>query len=259
MSFECKNIIDEYIKWIKDNTSIRSVEDGKSCGIVTPFMDRHNDHLEIYAVKTDKGLILTDDGYTISDLEMAGMSLNSPKRDKIFQSILNGFGVKVGENKDLYVEANAINVGQKKHYLLQAILAVNDMYTLSQENVFSLFKEDVEIFLKSNNLVFSKDIKLSGKTGFDHNIDFLIPSFGNKPERLIKTINHPKKEPVMATIFAFDDVAAVREQNTTNYVVYNDTLETTILQESISALNNYGIRPMPWSQKEKCLEEFALV
>jgi len=258
MSFECKNIIDQYIKWIKDNTSIRSIEEGKSCGIVTPFMDRHNDHLEIYAIKNDKGFILTDDGYTISDLAMSEMTFNSTKREKILQSILNGFGIKIGENQSLYVEANPNNVGQKKHYLLQAILAVNDMYTLSQENVFSLFKEDVEMFFKSNNLVFSKDIKLGGKTGFDHNIDFLIPSSGQKPERLIKTINNPKKEPVMATIFAFDDIAAVREQSTNNYVIYNDTLETAISQESISALNNYGIKPMPWSQKEKCLEEFAL-
>ncbi len=257
MSFECKNIIDQYIKWIKDNTSIRSIEEGKSCGIVTPFMDRHNDHLEIYAVKANKGLILTDDGYTISDLEMTGMTSNSPKREKIFQSILNGFGVKVGANKDLYIEANSNNVGQKKHYLLQAILAVNDMYTLSQENVFSLFKEDVEIFLKSNDLVFSKDIKLSGKTGFDHNIDFLIPRSHKKPERLIKTINNPRKESIMTAIFAFDDISAVRGQKTKDYVVYNDTLETSISQESISALHNYSIKPMPWSKKEECLEEFA--
>ena len=55
------------------------------------------------------------------------------------------------------------------------------MFNLSQETVTSLFKEDVELYLLSNDIYFSKDIKLTGKSGFDHNIDFLIPRSKNKP------------------------------------------------------------------------------
>jgi hypothetical protein len=254
---DCQQIIENYIKWIKDNTVIKSIQDGVICEISTPFLDRHNDHLQIYVQKQNDMYVLTDDGYTIADLNMSGMEFNTPKREQIFKTVLNGFGVKLGNNNELYIEANLNNIGQKKHYLLQAILAVNDMYTLSQETVYSLFKEDVERYFKSNDIYFSRDIKITGKTGFDHNIDFLISASKNKPERLIKTVNIPKKDPIMATIFAFSDIVAIREQPTNNYVIYND-VDKQVSPDVVSALSSYGIMNIPWSQKERCKEEFVM-
>ncbi|OGI34187.1 MAG: hypothetical protein A2259_02070 [Candidatus Moranbacteria bacterium RIFOXYA2_FULL_43_15] len=252
-----QEIIDDYIKWIKDNTSIKAIQDGKSCEVTTPFLDRRNDHLQIYVIKSGDNFILTDDGYTIHDLMMSGLEFNTPKREKIFRTVLNGFGVKLGGKNDLYIEANLNNIGQKKHYLLQSILAVNDMYTLSQENVYSLFKEDVETYFKANDIYFNRDVKITGKTGFDHNVDFIIPSSKTMPERLIKTVNTPKKDPIMAAIFAFNDINEIREQKSKKFVVYND-LEQKASLDIISALRNYNVIEIPWTQKEKCLAEFAL-
>jgi hypothetical protein len=253
---DCNKIIDEYIRWIRDNTVVKTIEEGQSCLVSSPFLDRHNDHLNIYIVKNGNNFQLTDDGYTINDLKMSGLEINTPKREKIFKTVLNGFGVKTDQNNALYVEATLNNIGQKKHHLLQAILAVNDMYTLSQEMVSSLFKEDVELYFKSNEIYFSKDIKITGKTGFDHNIDFLITASKAKPERLIKTVNNPKRDSILSSIFAFTDIVEVREEKTSNYVVYND-IEKTVSQDVIGALTNYGVKHIPWSEKEKCSEEFS--
>ena len=203
---ECQQVITEYLKWIKNNTIVKTVEEGTVCLISTPFLDRHNDHLDIYLIKNNGALKLSDNGYTIADLKMSGFEMNTPKRESILRTALNGFGVKINGNDELYVETNTNNVGQKKHYLLQAILAVNDMFNLSQEKVHSLFKEDVELYFRSNDIFFSKDIKLSGKSGFDHNVDFLIPATKNKPERLIKAINSAKKDTVLSSIMAFNDI-----------------------------------------------------
>jgi hypothetical protein len=255
---DCDKIVTEYIRWIKDNTTVKAVQDGKACGVITPFLDRHNDHIEIYVSKMGDGYVLTDDGYTVADLKMSGLTLNSPKREKIFETILKGFGVKFGLRNELFVEANATNLGQKKHYLLQAILAVNDMYSLSQENVFSLFKEDVELFFKSNDIFYNRDVKLTGKSGFDHNIDFMIPASKKRPERLIRTVNNPKKDPIMAAIFSFADIQQVRSEATANFVIYNDLLDQPVSKDALSALANYSITSIPWSQKEKCKEEFSL-
>lgn len=259
MTIDPSRIIEEYLKWIKDNTLIRSVSNGVAASISTPFLDRHNDHLEIYINKIDNHFHLTDDGYTVHDLEMSGLTLNSPKREQIFKSILVGFGIKLGERDELYTEATLANIGQKKHYLLQAMLAVNDMYTLSQENILSLFKEDVELYLRSGKIFFNKDIKIGGKSGFDHNIDFIIPPSQSRPERLIRTINNPQKNSISATIFSFNDIAALREESSQNYVIYNDNTNYKISAESLSALENYNVKSIPWSNKERCLEEFALV
>jgi len=37
---------------------------------------------------------------------------------------------------------------QKKHSLLQAMLAVNDMFVMGEEHVLSLFREDVAVFVE---------------------------------------------------------------------------------------------------------------
>ena len=254
---DCQHVIAEYLKWIKDNTVTKTVEEGKVCSISTPFLDRHNDHLDIYLLKTNDNLKLTDNGYTIADLKMSGFEINTPKRESILKTALNGFGVKMNGNDELYVDANPQNIGQKKHYLLQAILAVNDMFNLAQETVYSLFKEDVELYFKSNDIFFSKDIKLTGKSGFDHNIDFLIPASKNKPERLIKAINTAKKDTVLSSIMAFNDINQTRETPTKNFVVYND-LEKEVSKDVIGALDNYAVKHIPWSKKELCLTEFRL-
>lgn len=254
---DCQQVISDYLKWIKDNTVIKTVEEGKVCSVSTPFLDRHNDHLDIYLIKSDNTIKLSDNGYTISDLKMSGFEINTPKRESILRTALNGFGVKMSNNDELFVEATSNNIGQKKHYLLQAILAINDMFNLAQETVYSLFKEDVELFFRSNDIFFSKDIKLTGKSGFDHNIDFLIPESKNKPERLIKTINTPRKDTVLSSIMAFNDINQTRETETKNFVVYND-VEKEVNTDVIGALDNYGVKHIPWSNKDVCLLEFTM-
>lgn len=254
---DCQPIISNYLSWIKDNTLIKTIEEGKLCTISTPFLDRHNDHLDIYLIKNDNLIRITDNGYTISDLKMSGFEINTPKRESILNTVLNGFGVKMNGNNELFVEATSSNVGQKKHYLLQAILAVNDMFNLSQESIYSLFKEDVELYFKSNDIYHSKDIKLTGKSGFDHNIDFIIPGSRSNPERLIKTINKPKKETVLSSIMAYNDINQIRQSETKNFVIYND-IERQVSTDIIGALDSYGIHHIPWSKKDQCLTEFTL-
>ncbi len=254
---DCKKVIDDYLKWIKDNTVVKTVEDGKVCLISTPFLDRHNDHLDIFLIKNNGSFKLSDNGYTIADLRMSGLEINTPKRENILKTTLNGFGVKIDANDELYVDANAQNLGQKKHYLLQAILSVNDMFNLAQETIFSLFKEDVELYFRSNLIVFSKDIKLTGKSGFDHNVDFLIPASQAKPERLVKAVNTPKKDPILSAIMALTDISQVRETQMQNYVIYND-VDKDVSSDVIGAMKIYGIDPIPWSSREQHLSAFSL-
>ena len=49
--------------------------------ITTPYLDRNNDYLQIYAQRAGF-VFLTDDGLTIGDLEQTG-ALNSPKRQDL--------------------------------------------------------------------------------------------------------------------------------------------------------------------------------
>ena len=67
---EIQSLLEQYRIWLRDKTSIRQVNDWVE--ITTPYMDRHNDLLQIYAKRSKDGFLLTDDGYILDDLEQSG-------------------------------------------------------------------------------------------------------------------------------------------------------------------------------------------
>lgn len=78
---EVKTLLDSYVSWLRDKTTLRQVNDWVE--ITTPYLDRHNDLLQIYAKRSDSGYILTDDGYVIEDLEQSGCKLETTKRQAL--------------------------------------------------------------------------------------------------------------------------------------------------------------------------------
>ena len=104
---EMNVLIDKYALWLKDKTVVKKIgEDWIE--ITTPHIDRHNDCLQIYARKDGNGYMLTDDGYTISDLLGSGCQLDSPKRQDLLKTTLAGFGVHL-EKDQLIVHASLDN------------------------------------------------------------------------------------------------------------------------------------------------------
>ncbi|MCX6726193.1 MAG: DUF1829 domain-containing protein, partial [Candidatus Shapirobacteria bacterium] len=90
----------------------------------------------------------------------------------------------------------------------------------------------------------------------DHNIDFIVSASQSLPERLIKAINYPRRDPISSAIFSFNDIAAIREQRTKNYVFYNDTLGEEVSTEALIALQSYNVTGVPWSKVDTYKPEF---
>lgn len=67
---EAKKMVNDYTNWLKDGMSFREID--RYVEITTPFLDRHNDHIQLYLSKEKSSYILTDDGYTINDLSISG-------------------------------------------------------------------------------------------------------------------------------------------------------------------------------------------
>ncbi|MDO8636673.1 MAG: DUF1828 domain-containing protein, partial [Dehalococcoidia bacterium] len=172
---EIKTLLDNYTSWLRDKTLLRQVNDWVE--ITTPYLDRHNDLLQIYAKRSDSGYILTDDGYVIEDLEQSGCKLETAKRHALLKMTINGFGVQLNE-KRLEIRTSVDNFALRKHNLLQAMLAVNDLFYLAEPMVASLFFEDVVSWLELSNIRYTPRVKFTGKSGYDHLFDFVIP----KPE-----------------------------------------------------------------------------
>ena len=104
---EIEKLLNDYRAWLRDKTSLREVN-GEWVEITTPYLDRHNDALQIYVRAENGGYVLTDDSYTIHDLEASGCNLHTDKRQDLLKMTLNGFGVKL-QDEALEVHATAEN------------------------------------------------------------------------------------------------------------------------------------------------------
>lgn len=244
---ECERLIAEYVGWLKQGLRISELEG--CCQISTPFLDRHNDEIEIFVEKRNGGIVLTDDGYTISDLEATGMNFETEKRKAHLQSILNGFGVHL-ENKEVVVAASPQDFPQKKHALVQAILSINDMFVMAEEHVMSLFKEDVAKFLDQASIPFFADLKLSGRSGFDHKFDFGLPKTAKKPQRVLQAINVLGKDQATSFAFAIADVRVIRRDPLQAFTFLND-VEHPVKEDNLAAIRAYEIQPLFWSHRDE--------
>jgi hypothetical protein len=246
---ECEQLIAAYLKWLREGIRISETESG--CHIATPFLDRHNDEVEIYVEKRNGSLLLTDDGYTINDLAASGMTFSTEKRQAHLSSILNGFGVAL-QGDELQVIATHQDFAQKKHRLVQAILSINDMFVMGHEHVFSLFKEDVAAFMESHAVAYFPDIKLTGRSGFDHKFDFGLPKTRTKPERVVQAVNNLTKDQALSIAFAVADVRSMRADSVQALAFLND-ISQPVNDENIAALRAYDITPVRWSRRDDSL------
>lgn len=247
---ECEDIIDEYTNWLSDE--IKSDSFNGICKLTVPFLDRHNDHFQVYVEESRGEIKLTDDGYVLTDLEMSGLDISTPKRRKLLETILRGYGIKRSDQDELVVEASEDNLAQRVHSLIQAMISVNDMFVLAQPYTESLFWEDVKSYFDQNEVRYTDRVKISGKSGYAHQIDFLIPDSPDAPERFVKAINEPGKNSVSDLLFTVEDTRDTRT-STPEYFAFLNDREKNVGGDVIDALKNYDVIPARWSDREHFL------
>ena len=253
MTAEVQRLLDQYWGWLREQTTIRDV--GDHVEITTPYLDRHNDCLQMYAGKTKEGFILTDDGYVLDDLAQAGVDTTSGKRRLLLDETLNGFGVQEVAGT-LQVETTLDDFGLRKHSLLQAMLAVSDIFYLASPAVESLFHEDVTAWLDGSSVRYTRNVKLAGKSGYDHKFDYVIPKSADQPERVCRSINRPDRNTAQTMAFAWLDTKQVRDPDSVAYAIINDE-DKAVPRTVDKALRSYGVQPVRWSTRDEALPNLA--
>lgn len=253
MTDEFQHLLDQYATWLRDKTVLRQMKDWVE--ITTPYLDRHNDYLQIYAKRENGGYLLTDGGETIEDLRLSGCNLDSSRRHELLITTVNGFGVKLN-NHSLEVHTSAEHFPLRKHNLVQAMIAVNDLFYVASPMVKSLFYEDVVSWLESHQIRYVPNVKFSGRSGYDHLFDFAIPKSRSQPERIVHAISRPRKIAAVALAFSWHDTREVRPPASRAYALLND-MDHPIPGEVLDALRNYEVNPIPWSHRDDVREELA--
>jgi len=246
--------MDNYFRWLKDKTVLRKIND-EWVQVTTPHLDRHNDQLQFYIRKENVGYVLTDDGYILNDLINSGCPLDSPKREELLKTTLAGFGVQL-DGDQLLLKATPENFSLKKHNLIQAMLAVNDLFFLASPYVASLFYEDVIQWLDLADIRYTPKVKFTGKSGYDHMFDFVIPRSRTQPERIVQAISNPKKDTAEAVMFKWMDTRETRSPESRLYAFLNDSM-SAVSPSVLDALRNYNLEPVLWSQRELSRKDLA--
>lgn len=253
MISDISKLMEQYQAWLKDRTALRAV--GNAVEITTPFLDRHNDYIQVYVRKSEDGYVITDDGETIEDLEMSGVFLNTPKRLELLNLTAAGFGVKV-DDKVISVKTSPERFPLAKHNLVQTIIAVNDLFFTARPIVASLFLEDVRSWLDEADVRFIPDASFIGKTGYTHKFHFAIPKSKLGPERFVQAINNPNKDAAENIVFAWMDTKETRPADSSAFAIINDK-ERSVPSGMEDALSSYGIVPVRWSNRGQSIERLA--
>lgn len=238
---EIQFFIDSYADWFRKELTIKKIGQYKT--LVTPFLDRNNDNIQVYIETKGDEVIISDDGWVINNLEMSQLSI-TPKRKEEINRIKIQNGVLQNGN-ELHVKTNKRNYPQVVHRFIQSLLEIDDMYLTAQNRVNSLFYEDVKEFLLENDIFYSDNIQIIGKSSFSYRYDFLFQKNKNHPERLCKLVNNPTKAYVSQLIFMWEDTKITRSEESTFVVIINDN--NKVPNQSLEALDRYNIKALLWN------------
>jgi len=255
VSVEANLVLGAYSKWLKSASKVEVLENGVA-EFTTPFLDRHNDHLQIYAEKQSPNLfLLTDDGYIVAELKSSGVDSRGLKREELLGRLLAGHGVTLRDS-ELQIEASASNLGQRIHSLVQAMISVDDMFMLARSTVQGIFAEDVSKFLDDHDVRYTPQVKFSGRSGLDHLVDFVIPKSKSAPERVLQVLNTPRRDRVDSLLFTVSDTKPSRGKDVTYYALVNDS-RRKVQPEILQALAEYSVRARTWSDRDELIDQLA--
>lgn len=246
--------VNEYYEWLKKRTFVQQDDVTGWSIISTPFVGMFNDTIDIFVKKQPDGkVILSDDGNTLANLELVGVSFKtSAGRKDILDRIKLNYGVVVSQEQEITKTVEKSDFVQAKHDMLRAMLELSDMANLSTHRVNSLFRDDVKNLFHQQKLNVTPGFIVSGRSGIRFTFDYLIA----KPETeiVIQTFNHLDRPNLATFLFGVDEVKAVREQiseKTFQPVALVNDEEAKVRGEFLEALRNRNIEYMMWSEREK--------
>lgn len=256
MTTDAELLVSSYLSWIRNDVEAHLLDDVVT-ELTTPFVDRHNDHLQVYAERQSSDMfLLSDDGYILSELKSSGVETRGSRREEIIRSLLVGHGVRL-EGRKLQTDATTANLGQRIHNLVQAMLSVDDMFILAQPAVPSIFLEEVAQFLYDRDIRAVKAAKFAGRSGLDHLISFVIPRSKLAPDRFVQVLNTPRRDQVGNLLFAANDTRSARPAGATAYYAIVNDARKKVPMDILHALGAYEVKARLWSRRDEIIDELA--
>lgn len=242
--------VQSYYAWLKAKTHLPD-EGNRNGGVIsTPFLGLYNDTLEIHAVRRGGKITLSDDGKTLHDLELVGVSFaRAGARKQFLAQVLANYGVRESDG-ELTAQATEANFPQRKHDLLQAMAELNSFYPLAKPAVAGVFKEDVRAYLDEQRIIYTPEFISRGAVGLEFVFDFQIAY--QKREIVMKCFNGINKSTLASFLFMWGDIIEARKKLTSKDVsglAFINDEGKTVKPEYLDALHNKGADSLLWRKR----------
>jgi len=242
--------VEDYFTWLRAQASISRSAHWHL--ITMPFLDRHNDHLQIAVHPSGDSLLLSDLGRTLADLEDSGVNLDTYRRRALLQEILNGCGVRLSEDRSLQVLAGPQSFPPSVHALLQAMQALDGLSCLAPSVCVRLTAQHVCAWLNRHEIPHESPVRFQGASGFEHSFDVLVPGSEERPICILHVAGRPERRVAQQFAFAWHDVRKARPNGALAFAILDEPL-TWVHPNVLDALERYDIRALYWSDRDLLL------
>jgi len=247
----------EYGAWLRER--LTTIERGETQILSTPFLDPFHDGIQIHLEPHGGEWILHDNGDTLDNLSCLGVKIeDSERRRALIQRATAGCAVRF-ESGRLETTTTPANLPQRVHFLLTAILRLNDLWMSAVPHRWTDFFEMVAEFLDKQGVLYTPNVSIPGRT-VEHSIDFVIP-LPKRRERLIKLIADPKPQTAKVISFSWMELKEARPE-AERVVVLNDVRPPEPLEEegegefrsvsdqTVAILRGYSNAVYRWSERD---------
>lgn len=259
-----ETVRNEYIKWIRDNTHFSNALNN-AIEISSPFIDSLSENIKLYIEPHSNNFKVTDDGYTIWNLESLGSPIRKgSQRFFMLQSIVDRYNISYDEdNKELFIYADQKELGQAIHSLLQSTLTISDLLQINKKTIKNLFFEEVSKYFEENEDIFDPfpDIEIQGKSKLTHRFDYLM-NVKNKEKKLVRLVNNLDQVQLERVLLSWQDTSQQRtkryKENLSMVVLVNDA-NRPISDKFDEAFRQYDIESIEFSNKNKVKKSLSLI
>ncbi len=252
------DLVRDYGHWLKER--LVSARRGDAHVLSTPFLDPFNDGICIHAEPRGGEWVLHDNGDTLDTLGVLGVKIeDSERRRNLIQRAIAGCAVQFDQGR-LMTTATMANLPQRIHFLLTAIIRLNDLWMSSVPHRWTDFFEMVQEFFDSKGVLYTANVSIPGKT-VEHSIDFVIP-LPKRRERLVKLIADPKPQTAKVISFSWMELRESRP-DADRIVLLNDLRapdpldqesedeHRRISEQTDSILRGYSNSLFKWSERDQ--------
>ena len=138
-----EKVFQRYLDWFRKFSELKTYKDGV-CEITLPLLNRRRTCIQIFATKTESGVLLSDYGETIGDLRFSGFDIDTKTRREQLSSILRSFSVTLVGKDELQILTSEEELPDYMNELIQCMLTVDLMIYTAPHTVARLYEEDTQ-------------------------------------------------------------------------------------------------------------------